>query len=123
LKQLVSRADFLLENFRPGTLENWGLGWQELSAVNPRLIMIRVSGFGQPAEDRVLVCRDQHEPGRLDLDDLGAEIAEQLPAERAREQRAELDHAQSLQRAGLECRTIRHGFAGSPTVVSGGRLL
>jgi formyl-CoA transferase len=40
-------ADFLLENFRPGTLEKWGLGWSELSAINPRLIMIRVSGFGQ----------------------------------------------------------------------------
>jgi formyl-CoA transferase len=47
LKSLVARADFLLENFRPGTLEKWGLGWEELSAVNPRLIMIRVSGFGQ----------------------------------------------------------------------------
>jgi len=47
LKELVRTADFLLENFRPGTLENWGLGWAELSAVNPRLIMIRVSGFGQ----------------------------------------------------------------------------
>ena len=47
LKELVADADFLLENFRPGTLERWGLGWRELSAVNPRLIMIRVSGFGQ----------------------------------------------------------------------------
>jgi formyl-CoA transferase len=47
LKSLVARADFLLENFRPGTLEKWGLGWEELSAINPRLIMIRVSGFGQ----------------------------------------------------------------------------
>lgn len=47
LKELVRTADFLLENFRPGTLESWGLGWAELSAVNPRLIMIRVSGFGQ----------------------------------------------------------------------------
>lgn len=47
LKELVTHADFLLENFRPGTLEKWGLGWSELSAVNPRLIMIRVSGFGQ----------------------------------------------------------------------------
>jgi formyl-CoA transferase len=47
LKALVAEADFLLENFRPGTLEKWGLGWQELSAINPRLIMIRVSGFGQ----------------------------------------------------------------------------
>jgi formyl-CoA transferase len=47
LKALVSRADFLLENFRPGTMEKWGLGWTELSAINPRLIMIRVSGYGQ----------------------------------------------------------------------------
>ena len=47
LKELVAKADFLLENFRPGTLEKWGLGWAELAAVNPRLIMIRVSGFGQ----------------------------------------------------------------------------
>ncbi len=47
LKELVAKADFLLENFRPGTLEKWGLGWAELAAINPRLIMIRVSGFGQ----------------------------------------------------------------------------
>ena len=47
LKRLVAKADFVLENFRPGTLEKWGLGWDELSAINPRLIMIRVSGFGQ----------------------------------------------------------------------------
>jgi formyl-CoA transferase len=47
LKSLVAKTDFLLENFRPGTLESWGLGWNELSAINPRLIMIRVSGFGQ----------------------------------------------------------------------------
>jgi formyl-CoA transferase len=47
LRELVARSDFLLENFRPGTMEKWGLGWAELSALNPRLIMIRVSGFGQ----------------------------------------------------------------------------
>ena len=47
LKSLVAKADFVLENFRPGTMEKWGLGWAELSAINPRLIMIRVSGFGQ----------------------------------------------------------------------------
>ena len=47
LKDLVRQSDFLLENFRPGTMEKWGLGWSELSALNPRLIMIRVSGFGQ----------------------------------------------------------------------------
>jgi formyl-CoA transferase len=47
LRELVAKSDFLLENFRPGTMEKWGLGWAELSAINPRLIMIRVSGFGQ----------------------------------------------------------------------------
>ncbi|KCZ57197.1 CoA transferase [Hyphomonas beringensis] len=47
LKQLVSEADFLVENFRPGTLEKWGLGYEELKKVNPGLIMIRVSGYGQ----------------------------------------------------------------------------
>ncbi len=47
LKELVAKSDFLVENFRPGTLEKWGLGWEQLSAVNPRLIMVRVSGFGQ----------------------------------------------------------------------------
>ncbi|MFF0717575.1 CaiB/BaiF CoA-transferase family protein [Verrucosispora sp. NA02020] len=44
---LVAQADVLVENFRPGTLERYGLGWDELSAANPRLILIRVSGFGQ----------------------------------------------------------------------------
>ena len=47
LQELVSKADFLLENFRPGTLEKWGCGYEELSRINPRLIMIRVSGYGQ----------------------------------------------------------------------------
>ncbi|OYU76571.1 MAG: formyl-CoA transferase [Alphaproteobacteria bacterium PA3] len=47
LKDLVKKADFLLENFRPGTLEKWGLGYDVLSAINPGLIMIRVSGYGQ----------------------------------------------------------------------------
>jgi formyl-CoA transferase len=47
IKDLVAKADFLLENFRPGTLEKWGLGYEVLSAINPALIMIRVSGYGQ----------------------------------------------------------------------------
>jgi formyl-CoA transferase len=46
-KALVADADVLVENFRTGTLESWGLGWEELSAINPRLIMVRVTGFGQ----------------------------------------------------------------------------
>jgi crotonobetainyl-CoA:carnitine CoA-transferase CaiB-like acyl-CoA transferase len=47
LKQLVAGADVLVENFRPGTLERWNLGWDELSAVNPGLVMLRVTGWGQ----------------------------------------------------------------------------
>ncbi|MPY75678.1 MAG: CoA transferase [Alphaproteobacteria bacterium] len=47
LKRLVAEADVLTENFQPGTLEGWGLGWETLKEVNPRLIMLRVSGYGQ----------------------------------------------------------------------------
>ncbi len=46
-RDLIAKADFLLENFRPGTLERWNLSYAELQRINPRLIMIRVSGFGQ----------------------------------------------------------------------------
>ena len=54
LKELIADADVLTENFRPGTLEKWGLGWDVLHGVNPRLVMVRVSGFGQtgPYKDR-----------------------------------------------------------------------
>ncbi|MEO0440460.1 MAG: CoA transferase [Pseudomonadota bacterium] len=47
VRQLVAKSDFLLENFRPGTVEKWGLGYDELSKINEALIMIRVSGYGQ----------------------------------------------------------------------------
>jgi crotonobetainyl-CoA:carnitine CoA-transferase CaiB-like acyl-CoA transferase len=47
VKKLAAKSDFLLENFRPGTLEKWNLGWDELHAINEALIMIRVSGYGQ----------------------------------------------------------------------------
>ncbi|MFF5443672.1 CaiB/BaiF CoA transferase family protein [Streptomyces sp. NPDC012888] len=47
LLRLAAGADVVIENFRPGTLERWGLGWPELSAVNPRLVLARVTGFGQ----------------------------------------------------------------------------
>ena len=46
-RRLIADADILVENFRPGTLERWDLGWDRLSALNPRLIMVRVTGFGQ----------------------------------------------------------------------------
>ncbi|NDU79326.1 CoA transferase, partial [Actinomadura sp. DSM 109109] len=45
--RLAERSDVVLENFRPGTLGRWGVGWEGLSAVNPRLVLARVSGFGQ----------------------------------------------------------------------------
>ncbi|CAM5372506.1 CaiB/BaiF CoA transferase family protein [Streptomyces aurantiogriseus] len=47
LLRLAATADVIVENFRPGTLEKWDLGWEELSAANPRLILTRVTGFGQ----------------------------------------------------------------------------
>ncbi|MFF4797544.1 CaiB/BaiF CoA transferase family protein [Streptomyces sp. NPDC001351] len=47
LLRLVATADVVIENFRPGTLEKWDLGWAELSAANPRLILTRVTAFGQ----------------------------------------------------------------------------
>lgn len=46
-RELVRDADVLIENYRPGTFERWGLGYEELSRINPRLVMVRVSGFGQ----------------------------------------------------------------------------
>ena len=47
LKRLLGDADILIENFRPGVLEKLGLGWDVLHALNPRLVMVRLSGFGQ----------------------------------------------------------------------------
>lgn len=47
LKRLVANADIVIENFRPGTLEGWGLGYEVLKAANPRLVMVRISGYGQ----------------------------------------------------------------------------
>ncbi|MFE0253060.1 CaiB/BaiF CoA transferase family protein [Streptomyces sp. NPDC059010] len=47
LLRLAATADVVIENFRPGTLEKWDLGWPELAAANPRLILTRVTGFGQ----------------------------------------------------------------------------
>lgn len=54
LRRLVADADVLVENFRPGTLEKWGIGYAALSAVNPRLIHVSITGFGQtgPYRDR-----------------------------------------------------------------------
>lgn len=46
-RDMAQQADVLIENFRPGSLESWGLGYEQLSAVNPGLVMVRISGFGQ----------------------------------------------------------------------------
>lgn len=53
-KRLAVTADVLVENFRPGTMEKWGLGYDQLSGLNPGLVMVRVSGYGQegPYRDR-----------------------------------------------------------------------
>ncbi|HEU0204807.1 MAG TPA: CoA transferase [Burkholderiaceae bacterium] len=56
VRDLAREADVLIENFKPGTLEGWGLGWEELHALNPRLIMLRISGYGQTGPYR-------HRPG------------------------------------------------------------
>ncbi len=55
-KQMIKNTDVLIENFRTGTMEKWGLGWEDLRAINPRLIMVRVTGFGQTGPYR-------HRPG------------------------------------------------------------
>lgn len=54
IRKLAADADILIENFRPGAMEKWGLGFKELHAINPKLIMLRVSGYGQsgPYRDR-----------------------------------------------------------------------
>jgi formyl-CoA transferase len=53
-RKLIAEADVLIENFRPGTLERWGMGWEELSKVNPGLVMLRISGYGQTGPYRDL---------------------------------------------------------------------
>lgn len=54
LKRLVPKADVVIENFQVGTLERWGLGYETLKAINPRLVMLRITGYGQtgPYKDR-----------------------------------------------------------------------
>ncbi|SAK68182.1 CaiB/BaiF CoA transferase family protein [Caballeronia ptereochthonis] len=54
VRKLACSCDIVIENFRPGTLEGWDLGWETLSALNPRLIMLRISGYGQTGPYRDL---------------------------------------------------------------------
>ena len=66
-KRLVAQTDVLCENFRPGTLEKWGLGYDVLRAINPKLVMLQVSGYGQdgPYRDRPGFARIAHAVGGL----------------------------------------------------------
>jgi crotonobetainyl-CoA:carnitine CoA-transferase CaiB-like acyl-CoA transferase len=52
VRALAREADVVIENFKPGTLEGWGLGWDRLHALNPRLVMLRISGYGQTGPDK-----------------------------------------------------------------------
>ena len=56
IKKLVQKVDVVLENFKPGTLEKWGLGLKDLQAINPSIILTRISGYGQTGPYR-------HKPG------------------------------------------------------------
>jgi crotonobetainyl-CoA:carnitine CoA-transferase CaiB-like acyl-CoA transferase len=66
-RRLVAEADVVCENFRPGTMEKWGLGWEELRQINPALVMLRVSGYGQtgPYKNRPGFARIAHAFGGL----------------------------------------------------------
>lgn len=66
-KQLIEKTDVLCENFRTGTLEKWGLGWDVLHKINPRLVMLRVTGYGQtgPYKDRPGFARVAHAVGGI----------------------------------------------------------
>jgi crotonobetainyl-CoA:carnitine CoA-transferase CaiB-like acyl-CoA transferase len=75
-RDLVAKSDVVIENFRPGTLEKWGLGWETLREINPKLVMLRISAYGQngPLRDKPGFARIAHgfsglsylagEPGR-----------------------------------------------------------
>jgi succinyl-CoA:(S)-malate CoA-transferase subunit A/succinyl-CoA:(S)-malate CoA-transferase subunit B len=66
-RRLVAVSDIVCENFRPGTLERWGLGWEALNRINAGLIMLRVTGYGQsgPYKDRPGFARIAHAVGGL----------------------------------------------------------
>jgi crotonobetainyl-CoA:carnitine CoA-transferase CaiB-like acyl-CoA transferase len=77
LRQLAAKCDVIVENFRPGTLEKWGLGYEDLKALNPRAVLVRISAYGQdgPLRAQPGFARIAHafsglaylsgEPGRL----------------------------------------------------------
>src|SRR3546814_15690463 len=65
--RLAAQADVVCENFRPGTMEKWGLGYETLAAANPGIVMLRVSGYGQtgPNRERPGFARIAHAFGGL----------------------------------------------------------
>lgn len=65
--RLVAQADVVMENFRPGTLEKWGLGYERLAAVNPRIVLLRISAYGQtgPFREKPGFARVAHGFGGL----------------------------------------------------------
>jgi crotonobetainyl-CoA:carnitine CoA-transferase CaiB-like acyl-CoA transferase len=77
LKRLIEKVDIVVENFRPGVMEKWGLGFEDIQAINPRAIMVRISAYGQegPYKSRPGFARVAHafaglsllagEPGRV----------------------------------------------------------
>ena len=77
LKRLAAKCDVVVENFRPGTIEKWGLGYDELKKLNPRAILVRISAYGQdgPMREQPAFARIAHafsgltylsgEPGRV----------------------------------------------------------
>jgi len=70
LRDLAAKADVVIENFRPGTMEAMGCSWDELSARNPKLIMVRISGYGQEGPEAQKPCFDviaQARSGIMDL--------------------------------------------------------
>ncbi len=66
-RTMVAGADVVIENFRPGTMEKWGFGWEALRAINPKLVMLRISAYGQtgPMREKPGFARIAHAFGGL----------------------------------------------------------
>ena len=66
-RKMVAEADVVIENFRPGTMEKWGFGWEALRAINPKLVMLRISAYGQtgPMREKPGFARIAHAFGGL----------------------------------------------------------
>jgi formyl-CoA transferase len=78
-RKLIGQADVLIENFRPGTLEGWGLDWDALRPLNPGLVMLRISGYGAIGEAMGGLRHLTGEPGRVPVR-CGVSIGDTLAA-------------------------------------------